>query len=158
MLLRMASVLEKLHRHTVGPDKLPDPHRLRAALDLIASDGHGISGLQRPFVPARSRQLVGSREFTLPLFHLALVVLALPEDLHVGIDELEIRDLPRHGDHSIHVERRRAVVRKQRHESDQKTGQARQQWRQASHRDETSVAWYFPTHARWVSTAVRSVA
>src|SRR5579859_8012473 len=77
---------------SIGRDDLRNPQRSRATLCSETAESDLIAGLKGYLRPACSHQVIGTGELALPLLDIAVIVLCVKENHHVGIDELEVRN------------------------------------------------------------------
>ena len=110
----------------VGQGDFLNPDFVRAAFRAIAVDGDFVAGLDRALGPADAHQVIGAGQLSLPFLGRAGIVLRFPENLDVGIDEVES------GDHSLdrnlgaRIVIRRAVMREGRNRQRQEGAGYRQ--------------------------------
>ena len=75
-----------------------NPDFVRAALGGIAADRDGVAGLDGTLRPPDPGQAIGAGEFPLPFLGGSGIVLGIPEDLNVRIDEFKSCDGAFHRD------------------------------------------------------------
>jgi hypothetical protein len=104
---RLLDALQIRHLPPVWQHDFDQAEEVRSVPGSMTAGGNHVANLDRVFVPtADPAQHAGTSGFAGPFFDLAFIVFHIQENLHVRIDELEIR----HGSLDGH-DCRRVVVR-----------------------------------------------
>src|SRR4029077_10632166 len=141
-------VFKQLHGLAIRPSELADPKRVTAVLAGKTGNCDLVARVQAVLRPSGSGEFVRSREFALPVFDFALIVLHVEVNLAVWINEAKVRDRTLEGERVARIIGGRAVMSKDRNRNNQESKSSNNCEQFCFHRDH--LVWrYSPILVLW---------